>query len=400
MSVKQTTFPAGLNFSYTSVDKRDLRIDMLRGMAMLMMVVAHVEVMSLFNILTWERFGLITGAEGFVILSGFVLGFLKRRQLQTEPLLSVSYSLIRRAVTLYVVNIVIILSILILGWISFIDIYELTHFVDRYSGVAYSMYPVSEQIKEAWFNQIIFLQIGPHQSQILGLYFYLLLLSPIFLWLLHAQRVFYLAISSLFFYCYFQLTQQHIVSAKFDSAFPLLAWQLIYVLGMSCGWYKDELLSLAKTQTGKWVIAAMVVIAMVMFFIAQNHTNLFMPSYLMLHVIPAEQFDWLYKNFAAKNALGPLRILNNACLIVSLYLLLTYCWLPFNKLFGWFFIVLGQNSLYAFILHVYIVLLASQWVKFNLWEQHWVLNTLVHVLCLLALWLMAKFKVLKNIIPN
>lgn len=400
MSVKQTTLPARLNISYTSVDKRDLRIDMLRGMAMLMMVVAHVEVMSLFNILTWERFGLITGAEGFVILSGFVLGFLKRRQLQTEPLLSVSYSLIRRAVTLYVVNIVIILSILILGWISFIDIYELTHFVDRYSGVAYSMYPVSEQIKEAWFNQIIFLQIGPHQSQILGLYFYLLLLSPIFLWLLHAQRVFYLVILSLFLYCYFQLTQQHIVSAKFDSAFPLLAWQLIYVLGMSCGWYKDELLSLAKTQTGKWVIAAMVVIAMVMFFIAQNHTNLFMPSYLMLHVIPAEQFDWLYKNFAAKNELGPLRILNNACLIVSLYLLLTYCWLPINKLFGWFFIVLGQNSLYAFILHVYIVLLASQWVKFNLWEQHWVLNTLVHVLCLLALWLMAKFKVLKNIIPN
>lgn len=188
MSVKQTTLPARLNISYTSVDKRDLRIDMLRGMAMLMMVVAHVEVMSLFNILTWERFGLITGAEGFVILSGFVLGFLKRRQLQTEPLLSVSYSLIRRAVTLYVVNIVIILSILILGWISFIDIYELTHFVDRYSGVAYSMYPVSEQIKEAWFNQIIFLRIGPHQSQILGLYFYLLLLSPIFLWLLHAQR--------------------------------------------------------------------------------------------------------------------------------------------------------------------------------------------------------------------
>ncbi|MDE1515327.1 OpgC domain-containing protein [Vibrio sp. dsl-7] len=400
MSVNESTLPARLNFSYPSVDKRDLRIDMLRGMAMLMMVVAHVEVMSLFNILTWERFGLITGAEGFVILSGFVLGFLKRRQLQTEPLLSVSYSLIRRAVTLYVVNIVIILSILILGWISFIDIYELTHFVDRYSGVAYSMYPVSEQIKEAWFNQIIFLQIGPHQSQILGLYFYLLLLSPIFLWLLHAQRVFYLVILSLFLYCYFQLTQQHIVSAKFDSAFPLLAWQLIYVLGMSCGWYKDELLSLAKTQTGKWVIAAMVVIAMVMFFIAQNHTNLFMPSYLMLHVIPAEQFDWLYKNFAAKNELGPLRILNNACLIVSLYLLLTYCWLPINKLFGWFFIVLGQNSLYAFILHVYIVLLASQWVKFNLWEQHWVLNTLVHTLCLLALWLMAKFKVLKNIIPN
>lgn len=50
------------------------------------------------------------------------------------------------------------------------------------------MYPVNEQVKEAWFNEIIFLQIGPHQTQILGLYFYLLLFSPLFLWLLNTGR--------------------------------------------------------------------------------------------------------------------------------------------------------------------------------------------------------------------
>ncbi|WP_261990762.1 hypothetical protein [Citrobacter meridianamericanus] len=78
--------------------------------------------------------------------------------------------------TLYIVDIVIILTILILRHFSFVDTFELTHFTDRYSGVAYAMYPVSEQVKEAWYNEINFLQIGPHQSQILGLYFYLLIL--------------------------------------------------------------------------------------------------------------------------------------------------------------------------------------------------------------------------------
>ena len=97
-----------------------------------------------------------TGAEGFVILSGFILGNMKRRQLQTEPMLTVAYSLLRRAVKLYFVNIVIIISILLLQMLDFIDTFEVTHFVDRFSGAVYSMYPVNEQVKEARFNEIIF----------------------------------------------------------------------------------------------------------------------------------------------------------------------------------------------------------------------------------------------------
>ncbi|ENL9161960.1 OpgC domain-containing protein [Salmonella enterica] len=400
MSVHDAILRSVSGLEYVSEGKRDLRIDMLRGIALVMMVVAHVEILSAFNIVTWERFGLTTGAEGFVILSGFVLGFLKRRQLHTEPLLSVSYSLVRRAATLYIVNIVIILTILILRHFSFVDTFELTHFTDRYSGVAYAMYPVSEQVKEAWYNEILFLQIGPHQSQILGLYFYLLLLSPIFLWLLYSGRAVILLSISLIVYGYFQVTQEHLISAEFDFAFPFMAWQFIYVLGMCCGWYKEELLSLARTQSGKVFVSCIVLIAVVMMFIAQNHTNPFMPGFLMLHVIPAKNFDWLYHNFAGKNELGPLRILNDACLIVSVYLVLTYFWVPINKVVGWFLIQLGQKSLYVFILHVYVVLTVSQFVTFNLWERDWVLNTVIHAFCLSFLWLMSRFGVLRRIIPN
>ena len=61
---------------------------------------------------------------------------MKRRQLQTEPMLTVAYSLLRRAVKLYFVNIVII-SILLLQMLDFIDTFEVTHFVDRFSGAVY-----------------------------------------------------------------------------------------------------------------------------------------------------------------------------------------------------------------------------------------------------------------------
>ncbi|CNH43361.1 Predicted membrane protein [Yersinia aldovae] len=385
---------------YVSPDKRDLRIDLLRGIALVMMVVAHIEVMSVLDIFTWERFGLTTGAEGFVILSGFMLGVINRQRLQKEALLTVSYALYRRACKIYIVNIVIIISILLLTKLTFINTFEVTHFTDRFSDVNYSLYPVYDQIKESWFNMVLYLQIGPHQSQILGLYFYLLLATPFFLYLLERRWVGWLLILSLSLYILYFFTRIKLTSAQFEFAFPFLAWQLIYVLGMTIGWYKEELLSLARTKAGFWSLCIIVSFTLIMMFIAQNHNNPFMPYDVMLHVINAPRFNWFYENFAAKNALGPLRVMNDFSLLITCYLILSYLWVPINKIFGWFLITLGQHSLYVFIVHIYVVLLVNQIVDFGLWHRAWLLNTLVHLCALLMLWLLAKYNVGRKFIPN
>ncbi|MGP2426117.1 OpgC domain-containing protein [Yersinia sp. 2538 StPb PI] len=388
------------SFRYISSDKRDLRIDLLRGIALVMMVVAHIEVMSLLNVFTWERFGLTTGAEGFVILSGFMLGVINRQRLKKEVLLTISYALYRRAAKIYVVNIVIILSILLLTKLTFINTFEVTHFTDRFSNVSYTLYPLYDQLKESWFNMVLYLQIGPHQSQILGLYFYLLLASPIFIYLLQRRWVGVLLLLSLALYIIYHITGIRVTSAEFEFAFPFLAWQFIYVLGMTIGWYKEELLSLAHTQAGFWSLSVVVLFTLVMMFIAQNHTNPFMPYNTMLHIINTKNFNWFYRNFAEKNALGPLRIINDFSLLTTCYLVLSYFWKPINKMCGWFLITLGQHSLYVFIIHVYVVLLVSQVVDFGLWHRAWLLNTLVHLCALMMLWLLAKYDVGRRFIPN
>ncbi|WMT12670.1 OpgC domain-containing protein [Serratia fonticola] len=400
MTAQENVLSDKVNIRYVAETRRDLRIDMLRGIALVMMVVAHTEVLSILNVVTWERFGLTTGAEGFVILSGFMIGYLKRRQLQTEPMLTVAYSLLRRAVTLYIVNVVFIVSILILSQLRFIDTFEVTHFTDRFSDTSYSMFPVNEQVREAWFNEVIFLQIGPHQTQILGLYFYLLLISPVILWLLNEKKGRGLLLLSVAAYIFYQFSRVRVTSAEFEFAFPLLAWQLIFVMGMCCGWYKEEIFSLSKTQAGKGILTGMVTFALVMMFVAQNHTNPFLPPKIMMHFIVPANFNWFYQTFAAKNELGPLRIANDFCLIITMYLLLTRYWMPINRLLGWFLIVLGQNSLYVFIVHVYVILFTTQFVTFNLWEKRWVFNTFVHLSVLMVLWLMARYGVMRKIIPN
>ena len=372
----------------------------MRGIALVMMVVAHTEVMSVFNIFSWERFGLTTGAEGFVILSGFMLGMLNRTRLQKVVLLTVSWGLYLRAWKIYRVNIIIIVSFILLAWVPNITLFEVTHFTDRFSGESWSLYPVTPQIKETWFNIILYLQIGPHQTQILGLYIFLLLFSPLFLGMLQKGKVWWLLGLSLLVYSLWQRWPLRLTPAEFEFAFPLLAWQFIFVLGMACGWYKAELLSFARTPAGKVVVVALVMVSLVLGFVAQNHTNPFMPPALLLHVIPSDTFNTFYHTWAAKNGLGPVRVLNDIALMVTVYLVLTWWWVPLNKMFGWFLIPLGQHSLYTFILHVYVVLLVSQFITFDLWRHAWTENTLVHAAALGILWLMAKYNVAARWIPN
>ncbi len=385
---------------YCLAGARDLRIDFMRGIALVMMVVAHTEVMSIFNIFTWERFGLTTGAEGFVILSGFMLGMLNRVRLQKAVLLTISWGLYLRAWKIYRVNIIIIISFLLLGSLPFINVFEVTHFSDRYAGTTWALYPVTPQIKETWFNIVLYLQIGPHQTQILGLYIFLLLLSPLFLGMLQQGKVYWLLGLSLLVYGCWQRWPVRVTPSEFEFAFPLLAWQFIFVLGMSCGWYKEELLSFARTPPGKMALATLVVVALILGFVAQNHTNPFMPPALLLHIIPPAEFNAFYHTWAAKNGLGPIRVLNDISLMVAVYLLLTRCWQPLYRLAGWFLIPLGQRSLYTFILHVYVVLAVSQFATFDLWRQDWVVNTLIHAVALGVLWLMAKYNVAARWIPN
>lgn len=389
-----------MTWRYAVAGSRDLRIDLMRGIALVMMVVAHTEVMSIFNIFTWERFGLTTGAEGFVILSGFMLGMLNRARLNKVVLLTVSWGLYLRAWKIYRVNIIIILSFLGLAYIPFINVFEVTHFTDRFSGTSWSLYPVTPQIKETWFNIVLYLQIGPHQTQILGLYIFLLLLSPLFLAMLQKGKVLWLLSLSLLVYGCWQRWPVRVTAAEFEFAFPLLAWQFIFVLGMSCGWYKEELISFARTPPGKVAVTAMVLVALMLGFVAQNHTNPFMPPALLMHTISPADFNAFYHTWAAKNGLGPIRVLNDICLMVTVYLLLTWGWQPIYRLAGWFLIPLGQRSLYTFILHVYVVLVVSQFVTFDLWRQDWIMNTFVHAAALGALWLMAKYNVGARWIPN
>src|SRR5574342_986285 len=63
-----------MQWSYASRDKRDLRVDLLRGFAVFMMVVDHFGGSSWLYLITGGNAFFTSGAEAFVFISGLVVG--------------------------------------------------------------------------------------------------------------------------------------------------------------------------------------------------------------------------------------------------------------------------------------------------------------------------------------
>src|SRR5215208_5205346 len=95
-----------------SAGARDVRLDWLRGFAMVCVIVDHSQRSSLLSWLSYQRFWVITAAEVFVVLSGIVLGTVYGSRLVREGALSVTRRLLRRALVLYLAFIGVTLSIL------------------------------------------------------------------------------------------------------------------------------------------------------------------------------------------------------------------------------------------------------------------------------------------------
>ena len=110
--------------------------------------------------------------------------------------------------------------------------------------------------------------------------------------MLQKGKVWWLLGLSLLVYSLWQRVLR-LTPAEFEFAFPLLARQFI-----SCwAWRADGTkpnYSLCPHAAGKVVVVALVMVSLVLGFVAQNHTNPFMPPALLLHVIPPDTFNTFY----------------------------------------------------------------------------------------------------------
>lgn len=385
---------------------RDLRIDFLRGLVFVLLFTSHFNFFSWMSLVGWERVGVISSAEMFILLSGIVTGAVYGKKLRSDGLGACTIKLFSRAWTLYKTAVIAAGLVALLRLVPWLDMTSLTTFTDPVSGTLYPLYPsLSEGFLSNLFHVLV-LAASPHQFQIVGLYVMLFLLTPLIFWAMDRRLTGFLLLASWVAYLINYMAPEtepgtaeiQLTVAQFEYAFPILAWQLLFVHGVVAGFHRQALMAFFSTAAGRIVIALCLLASLLLALFSLNHPLDQLPAWSRLTLIPPEVFHNAYQAFFLKYKLGPGRVLNIACLLVAAVAVLTVFWKPIYKSLGWLFIPLGQESMYVFFMHLFLVLLVFN-SPLPALDNVWV-NTAVHVLALLACWLMVKKKFLFSIVPH
>jgi hypothetical protein len=364
------------DWQYGERGSRDLRIDWLRGLAMTCVIVDHSKLSSLLSWFSYERFWTVTAAEVFVVLSGAVLGMVYGPKLNQGRWTTVVGRLSRRAGTLYVAFLAVTLSVVLLS-LTGIDVESLTTWDDRVNGFVEFLNP--QTLNAAAWRDILLMRAAPWPFQIVGLYVWLVAAAvPCLLALRFVGWRPLLGVSWIL-YLWYRIAPHAVTTGQFETNFPLLVWQLLFVHGIVMG-YCRERLGTFVSRLPRFVPLAVygASAAFIVFAFCNPWTD--GPGVLRWSVISPERFAALYSDYFTLSDLGIGRLLNLAVSLPAGYAALSALW-RVARPFGTVFITLGQQSLGAFVLHVYAILVMAHMPAENgIWT-----NTLVQLMAIVAI---------------
>jgi hypothetical protein len=355
----------------SSTSSRDLRIDWLRGLAMICVIVDHSRRSSLLSWFSYERLWVVTAAEVFVVLSGVVLGMVYGRRLVRDGMLAVTRRLLRRALVLYSAFVAVTVSILGLAFIG-VDVSAVT----TWDATAITWFLDPHTMTAANWRDLALLRFGPWPFEIIALYVCLVLVAVPSLIALRFGRWRFLLAASWAVYGWYCISPRGITGSEFENTFPVLAWQLLFVHGITIGYHRNRLRALAARCPRPLSIAVAATALLFMAFALSNPSGV-APPWLRWRIVSPDAFAALYTRYFSLSDLGPGRLLNLAVALPTGYAILAWrrLWAvagPVQELLA----TLGQRSLAAFVLHVYGLLLLDH---LRPSDQLWT-NTAVQIL--------------------
>ena len=334
-------------WAYAAEEGRDLRIDLLRGLAVLAMVIDHLAGPSRLYLLTGGNRFYTSAAEGFILLSGMTVGLVYRHVAEQHGLATALRRLVARAWTLYVLAI----------------------------GLTLVMLPVSEVAQLPWaFGieestplQVVWAILSLHQTyylvDVLTLYVLLMLGAPLALFLLCEGRTWVLLTSSWLIWAGFQIFPQQTDlpwTIAGNNLFYLPAWQALFFTAMAIGYHRQHL---AESISPAWQpallvgtgisFAALVALSINQSAALQALQSSFAPA---AGDAPAWSVADLEAALFGKGDVRPGRVLASLAVFGFLFSLTTRCWTPVRHALGWLLLPLGQNALYAYSAHVVLAL--------------------------------------------
>ena len=203
--------------------KRDLRLDLFRGLANWLMFLGHVST----SVLAWfsfRNYGFSDGADLFVFISGYTSALVFGRRMIEGGLLFGTTRLWRRVWQIYVAHI--LLFVIYLASIHFLaNSFNAPDLVDRFNAAPLLNAPVET------ITQGLLLRYKPVNLDVLPLYVVLMGAFPPVLWLMLRHRNWVMLGSVLLYLAARQFGWNLPSYPSGVWYFNPLAWQLLFVLG-------------------------------------------------------------------------------------------------------------------------------------------------------------------------
>lgn len=372
-------FPA--SWAYRADGSRDLRFDFLRGFAVLAMVVDHIGGPSWLYALTGGNRFFTSAAEGFIFLSGLLVGLVYGRIVVRDGLGAGMSKALERAGVLYLLTIGVTLPLLVIS-----EVLELPWATGVYLGD-----PLSLVVGVLTLHRTYYL------IDVMVLYTLLLALAPFALYLLVRGRTGQLLAVSWGLWLAFQIAPEQ-AEIPWEIAgnylFHFSAWQVFFFTAMTLGYHRDRIAGWfsPRVQRLAFLLSAAGFGGLVVLYrlgdtlwqwLAIKNPALVDPNNVLILVF-------------GKGDVRPGRLLASAIAFAFLFLLVTLGWRPLYRALGWLLMPLGGHALYAYTAHIVLVVALALVLPHvpGLDRQPRWLNTLLQLGGILLIWACIRARVL------
>ena len=366
-----------VNWKYDSqTEKRDLRLDFLRGYFVFVMTVNHLNMFPAWtSLLTGANRLWISAAIGFVIVSGLVLGTLYRSRVVEKGWHWSIAQVGQRAVQLYLLSAVSRL-ILVNG-----D-YVLRLFWGRPS-------PLPENYWHLFTGALLHNRYGFIYVDMLALYALLLPMGLLAVYFVRKGKLLWVILASIILW----------YAARTDPAayrflrinFNAYIWQLPFILSVIIGYYRQEI--------GHWWGQRPFPRLSSVLLISSAFTLLIINYLITFHGLwPG--IDWKQVNALIfdKFSVAPGRIVVAFWVFAGTYEFITQFWTAWQKLLGWLLLPLGQNALIAYLIQGYLSYLISRLPGYPFPDHDPVVMGFLHLGVVLFVWQVTR--IIAHLIEN
>lgn len=343
---------------------RVVALDYLRGFFITVIIIDHLwRWPNMFQYVTGRGEMWVSAAEGFILISGLLVGYVHGFKKRKTPLTPLSWKLIKRGIMLYVWM-----------WLTTIPLVAITWNWAPKGGMAYIPVQVGD------WNELIKLMFEFNYAHSLTHFLYLyalyLVVSPVAIWLLRQGKWWIVLATSVLAYTY---GLYHEVE--------WLQWQILFFGAATLGYHFDAVLATfrALPRSVKTTIRLGAIAGML-------GTFLYSLNVILGHT-PGTYTDPFFTRRPLSWPTVPMAMLWFAGLL-SLF---TYA-LPVLKKWGRWLLTFGERSLTAYILHVVPLVIVQ--ILFPPTDGQFWLNTLLTIACIATTWALLKIPGINRVIPR